>query len=91
MTQMEKLDKLYGKKTGGFKNRTASIYTYFEQRLKAVPEDITLNKLKADSVCGRDCLRVIDAAAEFLKVTDPSVRPIIIAAANAAVEVFWRG
>jgi hypothetical protein len=94
MTQMEKINKMYKEpKTGGFVNKKVSVAVYFKQRLKVEPNDKTLYNLEADSVCGRACLAVIDSATHFLSLTDshPSIVKPLIAATNAAVEVYWRG
>lgn len=68
-----------------------SIYDYFTQRLGATPDDESLRELPMVSPCGRDCARVIGAAATLLKAADVAVEDEIRAVAEHAVTVYWRG
>jgi hypothetical protein len=69
------------------------LYDYFKDNLGVAPSDDTLVSLPCDSQCGRDCIKVIDAAVALLAVCDkhPDVVENIMAGVNAAVEVYWRG
>lgn len=70
-----------------------TVSEYFKKQLGRNPEDATLSGLSINSPCGKDCVKVIDAAKNLLAVADPHpdvVNPIL-KGTNAAVEVFWRG
>lgn len=68
-----------------------TVYEYFNSKLYENPQDSTLKDLSLNTPCGKACSKAIDAAHRFMQASDPSVHPVIVMAANQAVEVFWRG
>jgi hypothetical protein len=68
-----------------------SIADYFWDHLGVDPVDAGLSELPKDSNCGRDCVKVIDSAAQMIVSCDPIFKSDIIRVANCACELYWRG
>lgn len=70
-----------------------TVRDYFKKELGVYPKDPTLKELPIDSVCGMDCVNVINAAKIYKKIADPHpdvVKPLI-QSVNVAIEILWRG
>lgn len=63
---------------------------YFDAK-KILDEDTSLRELPVDSVCGRDCKKVVDAGMALMEASDPGAYDEIAKAIFSAVEIYWRG
>lgn len=70
-----------------------TVYEHFHTAFGVWPNDQSLKDLSVDTVCGKDCRAVIDAAAKILEMVGDlrDVQVPLLEATNAAVEVLWRG
>lgn len=68
-----------------------NIYQLFTLVLEVQPNDETLAELPVISECGEDCSKAIYTARAFMECSDDAVHEDIVAAANRAVEIYWRG
>ena len=71
-------------------NNEPSIWTVFLDSFERLPKDSTLKELPVDSGCGDECMAVINATLELLKLCDPVSHHEIIDGAEHAISVKWR-
>ena len=79
-----------------------SIFAYFTRRLNKIPTRVkfdpkfiegikSLRELPLKSECGKDCMRVINAARVLMDVSDEGAHDEIRTAALSAVMIYWVG